>query len=468
MSVVGNSTIRPVQGSQNTSAGNVSDHTYTNDECEFFVDLNSPLYYSYYWYPTIDSTHFLYYYTDTLNKITIVSSNDSNLCQSNLDNGIQPISVIQARRLSLTDEINNQQTRLAALVDGGNTQALLDEVNNLTQRNYLATCADLLAASPYLSDTVLKVFMFNPLRRPIAKTLVLLANSPLPVAVRYRIDETNLGYWFRRYLKQFQTGTNPREAKEMEIADLKTENNRLLYRIVAYGNFMADSLPVYADSVEAVLDDEPGYAKYKYLIPMLINRHRFEEATAAINDLETYANTLDGTQRDNLLATCDYLRIVKRYVKTGYGLDVVKQYSPQLEAWATDDNSPVQIPAQLLLEQGYPEQFDYPEKIELPEKKRNKSLQINVQDITEPAMTDKDDMLLIYPNPSDNQLTVEYLNITGNKNQTVSIYDMQGHKLKSLQVQDVLGVITFDVSDLPSGDYIISIGEFTKQITILH
>jgi len=54
----------------------------------------------------------------------------------------------------------------------------------------------------------------------------------LPVAVRHRIDETNLGYWFRRYLKQFQTGTNPREAKEMAIADLKAENNRLLHRIV--------------------------------------------------------------------------------------------------------------------------------------------------------------------------------------------------------------------------------------------
>ncbi len=346
--------------------------------------------------------------------------------------------------------------------------AFLDEVNHLTQRNYWQTCLDLLNASPYLSDTVLATFMFNPLRRPIAKTLVLLANSPLPMALRFRIDKTNLGYWFKWYLKQFQNGTNPREAKEMEISDLKTENSRLLYRILAYGNFMADSLPAYHDSVMTVLDNEQGFDKGRFSIPLLIQQGRYDGATTAINDWETYAATLPDNPRNNLLDHCEYLNIAKQYVQSGYDAGIVKQYRQVLEQWANRKNSLVEIPAQILLEQTYPKQFDYPEKIELPEHNRGKALFVNPYQKPVPDIKNEDDMLTVYPNPAKDKLLIEYVNINGGKEQTVSIYDMQGHQLKSQKVKDVLGIITFDVSDLSNGTYVIKAGEFSKQIIIAH
>ncbi len=63
---------------------------------------------------------------------------------------------------------------------------------------------------------------------------------------------------------------------------------------------------------------------------------------------------------------------------------------------------------------------------------------------------------------------VEYVNMIGNQNQMIGIYDMQGHLLKQKIAKEILGIITFDVSDLSAGNYIVKMGEFKKQISIIH
>ncbi len=76
--------------------------------------------------------------------------------------------------------------------------------------------------------------------------------------------------------------------------------------------------------------------------------------------------------------------------------------------------------------------------------------------------------ILVYPNPAKDKILVEYVNISGSQEQTIGLYDMEGHLLKQVKTGKVIGVAEMDVSGLPQGTYIIKSGNFTKQISVIH
>jgi hypothetical protein len=79
----------------------------------------------------------------------------------------------------------------------------------------------------------------------------------------------------------------------------------------------------------------------------------------------------------------------------------------------------------------------------------------------------------IYPNPANDELTVEYLLLSAQKNCSIVLYDLKGNLVKSKAVKDNIGVVQFDTSDLPSGTYFISVCEsrskqYNKRVNIIH
>lgn len=50
---------------------------------------------------------------------------------------------------------------------------------------------------------------------------------------------------------------------------------------------------------------------------------------------------------------------------------------------------------------------------------------------------------------------------------TVLVTFMQGHLLKQKTAKDTSGIATLDVSSLQSGNYIVKVGNYSKQITIV-
>jgi hypothetical protein len=98
------------------------------------------------------------------------------------------------------------------------------------------------------------------------------------------------------------------------------------------------------------------------------------------------------------------------------------------------------------------------------------TLQVNVSCLINSSAypTYNGNILTVYPNPAKDKLLIEYVNISGNKEQTIGLYDMEGHLLKQVKAGKVIGVVEMDVSDLQSGTYIIKTGEFSKRITVMH
>ena len=131
------------------------------------------------------------------------------------------------------------------------------------------------------------------------------------------------------------------------------------------------------------------------------------------------------------------------------------------------DNTLVQIPAQILLEQTYPQTFDYPEKIELPTTINPKMMDIENNKIS------YENNFNIYPNPTDHQLTIEYNFEDGLKDHDIIIYDLKGKQIQLLSVNEKPGKQIINVSKFPEGNYIITVKNenrilYSKQISITH
>ena len=477
MSVVGNSTISVFQGknvqSEIIPAGNTFNPICSDgsSERDFFVDQSSPISMYIYFYDENAPEEKLNCYTQS--KVFRYGANSPSHCDIPSPSP-QPISEIARILRSKQTEIDNKTAELDSLVDGGDTPGLLEKVNNLTQRNYWTTVIDLLDASPYLSDTVLRAFIYNPIRRPVAKTVVLMANSPLPVAVRNDIDNLNVNYWFRQFLWQLQDGTNPREEKEMVIANLEDDRQLVLNNLMRSVSFN-DSIPETRDSLIDVLQDETDYRSLYYLVPLLISNQQYAEAQTAITDLEQAAYNLPDASRDELLDYASLLSIEKTIKETGNLETVVTQNTGFLESLAMADGKKGTVAAQLLLEDYNPAVYDFPEKTDFPNPNAKRSAKIKTTNsFKEDNYNGVDDMLNVYPNPASDKLIVEYAIVNNfTPGCTVGLYDMQGNLIKSIPADKQLNVIQMDVSDVANGNYILSICKFgnkdySKQISIVH
>ena len=62
--------------------------------------------------------------------------------------------------------------------------------------------------------------------------------------------------------------------------------------------------------------------------------------------------------------------------------------------------------------------------------------------------------LRVYPNPANDRLQVEYINLTGTG--SLKIYSLKGRLIKTIPVPEKMGLKQIDVSDLPAGVYILS------------
>lgn len=82
----------------------------------------------------------------------------------------------------------DQKQNLVNLVDNGNTEQLLFDVQTSTQSNYWQVSYNVGNCWGYISDTVVLEFMQKDVGRPISKTIALLKNSPLPYKAKAEID----------------------------------------------------------------------------------------------------------------------------------------------------------------------------------------------------------------------------------------------------------------------------------------
>jgi len=363
-------------------------------------------------------------------------------------------------------ETNSLNSSLNNLIDGGNTQVVLQNVQALKPNNFNKTCNDLLEMSPYLSDTVLVTFMrTNVNGHTVAKTNVLLANSPLPENALSELAVMDLPAPHKTLIRQNQDGTNAVVQKKSEISQLTFEKDQMIGSYLRFG-LQNDSLMIRKDSIVDFLVNDNNFESKCLVIPILVSDKQYNDAQSQINELE-YLATNEKPALQAELSEFAALQEVVMKADTAFSDGsltlLVNSNLSLIEALAYNPSHRGCAQAQTLLSIAGIAEFE-PELF-FPVDNRNLRFSTQEEQISEDL--DMNDLLEIYPNPAIKEVWIEYLILDDNNISKIEIFDIEGRLVMTQAIRNEYGIEEIDVSSLSEGSYILKIGKYSKKLDVM-
>ncbi len=354
----------------------------------------------------------------------------------------------------LSSQVNTLVAQQTQLIDGGQTQALLDSLAKTeVNREYLKNL--LLAQSPYLSNTVLKTF-FSDSNTSVEHLMALHnANKPVSPDVWKVMLNKKLDLSSQKQLNQ-QQYQNALSIKNTLVAKTELLNTHLgLACLEQLSRLSTDTLPASADSLMAFYDGNLLTNSKILKIKMLIQLEQFGEANRLLNQVEQQGGLYTAyafIEREliQLRATPSYQSVLEK--------DEVKK--EQIKAIRNACNYLAEgIASSLLAEVWQISEAD--EEKPLPLKsgiviQPNQNPVIGIEELVQ----NKESSIRLYPNPANSFLNIE--TNTTSANSFCSIYDLSGQLLLKEKVQSKQ---LLNISHLPDGLYILKLDENGQIMT---
>jgi hypothetical protein len=378
-------------------------------------------------------------------------ASDASPCQSSFD-GISD-GDIQDEIENMKDILVDHMSALTDILDGGNTDELVDEIIYADYSDAVQLAYDLLSRSPYLSESALREAIDNIYALPNALLLLILQSNPHVSRTGDLRDKVNTRLIpFTEYelalINQARGVITAKDNHEANIAYLNVERNRrineLMRRYLGSGNTQSSINLV---ALEPALN-------YRYQHAMLLyatgNRSGAEAILSAIdvNHMETGFQAMHGanvqamvllmTIKDNhMQATPNELQQLR---------DLVAGPHAQSAAWAA---------SLLRCFEEVPFDVVYEDPNAQP---RSSWAQL-------PVVKEE---LLLYPNPVDNLLLIQPIGGPTDSKYLVEITDMLG-KVVYLQDHSPSKQLLVDLSELASGMYTCHVrsGSFQQSASVV-
>lgn len=361
------------------------------------------------------------------------------------------------------DEVNSLKNEFDGVVDGGNTQALLDEITTATLSSSDLR-ALLLTHSPYLSDTVL-VSYFTSVAPFANKRDVHLENSPVDAPVWTVIENQEFSEGDMEELITQQTSQNisARRILEGPLSSTKFELQFLYGEKLNY--FLHDTLEGAKDSVITILWQNEGKlpdTKIR-LVDAYVNAGDYERAfdyADSLSNISQYEEIM--TLRLGLLKL-DTVLNKKAYLEEDEDLfNLITEYSDdstKAGSWlarAVLDN---------LYQTGMRYVFLAPDEESSSRAANNSNEEINELselNSTTISLENGEKGFTIFPNPSKDRFTLLFEGKT-NKQTQYAIHDILGRNLQSgLIIPNT--PIEIDSSPFGNGIYFITLMQNGKII----
>jgi parallel beta-helix repeat protein len=475
ISVTGN--MRKNQGIYNNGtpglAGNIFDNSNLTgtDDYEFAVDdyitqsLAIPQYYYYHHITPLcipDKSSVSEVTLDDPYYATYSSSDcpDSYGTKSKSAN-VYSIAGLIAESDSLSLQISNKENELLQIVDDGNTLLLTAKAAMMSDANYLETIAAL-DQDGMISDDVVLEIMQNTQAPQTAKTSALINNSPLPKAGKDKIDEmTDVDETLRYILKQYQNGVNTREQKENEILRLKNQKDKIIP--VLLDVVIAENNDLTTDSVINYFLSQANINDYKYALRLTITNQNYHDAENLLSELMYESQGLDINEQNEIENYVQLQAIAFNIDQNSDLLDsIVFANQEFLMIMAQDTLVPDCEQAQCMLEfagLGIWNPVVYP-----PNVNNQKSLYLDNHNVND---LDQKDYLKIYPNPTKENLFVEYavLNFDNFTNNSFNIYTEKGEFIKKVNIVQPVGLLTLNIRNFTPGIYLVKLNNTTVKFT---
>lgn len=374
-------------------------------------------------------------------------------------NPISSAASAQTKVMSLQSDISTEEELLNTKVDQGNTELLLSDISLANDASYTALAQEIQSIDSYLSDEAAQEFMDKTCNQPVAKTIALVSNSPLPLAVQSKIADLDLSEDLKAYIQAQQVGLSKREKHEQKIHQLRLDKYKLLRRAIEMVG--KDSLNTLYSPVVDLLLDQDDWDQKEMAYHMLKHSPRKDEAPALLLELQQDISSFETEEQYHLEDYLEMLALENQLDSLSDTLRVVEITNHQglLEGIKTSEYKKGRVAAELLLkEAGLFEEIEF---IQLPNpNSEDRSTEQKNSNIVKPVnFSSLKDLIEVYPNPVDEVLTVQYLMFNGQKAKAISIYDINGKLLLSQKIHKSMDILNINVSDLTSGTYIIAFGK---------
>ncbi len=266
----------------------------------------------------------------------------------------------------------------------------------------------------------------------------------------------------KQIIKDNQNGTNPRNAKEAEIAELKQYRSLVISEMYnsAINN---DSVPAEKEALETFLKNDNNLQSKFHLFNLYKHNRNFETANATLSTIKLSLVNEDLDYRSEME---NYLELEKIMLDIELGQadlnEAVANNFELIDFIANNESYAGQVSAQLLLQEAglaeYSEIIRLPEPVVTP-----KNAVIN----DKPAQAVKyDDIINVYPNPASDVFYVEYALIGHDSNTSLQILNLNGSIIENIKLKQNAGIFVFN-KKLAAGTYIIKVGNnYTQKINI--
>jgi hypothetical protein len=370
--------------------------------------------------------------------------------------GLHKLTVQQQMQLEqqFTDEMNAYVASsylYNSLLDGGNTDALVQEVQQSWPEDAWELHDQLMARSPYLSTEVLKEMMTKH-TLPDAMELEICTANPdatkkedfmkwLTTEAPYPLPD----YMVDLIMASWDTKTFRTEL-ESDMGEHHAAMSQAGYILLA--DMKSDTLSVPEDSVLARWQALPNYGARYGELTNLVQRGMYTEADALLNGLEDDHSMDAGREeeRDRTLALIDLYRNVQASGRNLMQLDP-GEVATLNTSFAQGHYDLPATWAQNLLCFGYGICTTPASPVQ---EQHTKSLMVGTS-APEPAQ-----YLKLYPNPATSYVSFAY-KVTSADKAHIRITDALGREVDRLMIKTAEGQLLWDTRRLPAGVYTVEL-----------
>lgn len=461
-------------GGSSTLAGNRFDiSTSTHPEREFIVSTTDPtlaiVSYDYYHHLTPICIPDL----RTTNKVSLHNPGNFQYsdedCPDNLGTTMivtksteySLIDIYKEFDDSITFAISQKQAELNQMIDNGNTLLLKAKAAGMNSSNYYEVIHSL-DLNGMLSDEVISELMQNTVAPQVVKVQALNVNSPLPEEAKKKIDDmTDVDENLREILIEYQVGENAREIKEVEISELKSQKAKNISDLVKY--FANEDESELYSMIITFLVNQNTISQNKTALQFAVSQRDYNTAIEIINSITELSQNLP-IEKQVEIQNYNRLQSIAIGCEQNFELSdsIVSANSNFLFSLANDTLLPECAQAQVLLENAG--LAEYPPVVYPPVTDNQKSIFFDNSQINQ---NKQHDFVKVYPNPSKDNLFVEYIIFDYDEKlqYRIEIMSQTGQVIETKEIDTPYGLLTINIRNFTPGIYLIKLNNTTIKFT---
>lgn len=440
--------IRDFQGDYTMSAGNIFTHDPLANVGDFANQTLNPLYYHYYNDPPI-------YYTNGL--VFPVYLNINNLCPSRI-NSHDPIEKLtDSEKSGIQNEIDNFKTIYAnlkyvhsQLIDGGNSGALVNQIQLSWPEDIWELHDELMSKSPYLSEEVMRT---AALKNTLPQAMILeicLSNPDISKNLKFQEflaeDIPNpLPAYMIDLIKAAASGTTIRTALEGSLAEYHSKYSYRANKLII--NQKSDTSNINVSNLISLLQNHKSLQSFYEVIDILISKGEWSKANDSIIILPSRF-LLSETQVVELNHFTNWYQFrISVYQANKSLMQLDSTEISTLVEMGSDYQDWVGARIKNLLCFGYNICFDEFPQIEL---------QKDQHSIPSNSETGKN-KVKVYPNPGNTYIVFEIIAPNSDENSVMAVTDISGKLLDKVNMLKDKFVYLLDIREYDNGTYYYTI-----------